>query len=137
MKADRDYSRMRAVSSIALVLAAAALTLICVFPQAIMDGLERELAPSLVSAKEKALSDEPAEALEDIVFIRERLESKRETLMMLFSHGEMIELMRAARSAEAIVPTGDAAQLLAELTALETALSHLSEINRTTLANLF
>lgn len=137
MKADRDFSRMRAAVLIALVLSVAALTLVCIIPQLVMDDLERGLSPALASAKEKAHSEEPSDALMDIVFIRKKLDAEREKLMALFSHGEIVELMRAARAAEAIAPTGDAAQLLAELTALETALSHLSELNRTTLANLF
>lgn len=137
MKADRDFTLMRAVIAAGLAASVALLAAICLLPQLIMGRIADTVSPALISAKEKAHSDKPSDALEDVVYIRETVENSCSELMMLFSHGELFELLRAVRAAEEIAPTDDPAQLLQELTSIETEIELLYGLNTISLENLF
>lgn len=137
MRTIRSFKAIRAVTCASLLTAAIIIIAVCAFPRAMMTSLHSEIMPRLHSAIEKAHTVETSDALDDIIFIKDRLSDNMSALMTLFPHEHIYGLFRAVRSAEELAPENESAQLLAELTSIESELTRLSDVNRASLSNLF
>ena len=128
---------MSVISSAAMILAALALLFICIAPNLIMKELGEAMEPRLASAISKALSEDVEAAYYDITEMKALVDERLCVLMMLFSHEDVMELTHALLAAEEISLTGDASQLLAELTAAQSELAFLKQANEARAENLF
>ena len=136
MRIRQSFIALRAVTALSLVLAAAFIAVFSILPNAVMERLERSIVPRAASAIEKTQKGDTLSALEDVLEMKAILEDAHEELLMLFAHGDIIELNYCVRTAEELARSGDTSQLLTELTGIESVIWSLRHRNEATLSNL-
>lgn len=133
----RDFTALRLVGMIALVLSAALIAFICVSPKLFIEELYSGIRPSLESAADHALEGAYSSARSDIETVCRDLKSKRGMLMLFFDHNDVDDLIGSAETALELTETEDAAQLIAELHGVQRAFEYLIQINGVSIYSVF
>lgn len=137
MNKQEAYTALKAMTVAAVILSALCAAAICAAPQFLIARLKAEADPMIEMAIAHTQNEAPELALIEIEKT-ERLLAEAESLLMVFyDHGDVHELVYAARAAEELAKAADKTQLLTELTAIECGLEKLKCINEARLFNLF